>query len=169
MTASELVCRAYEAHSAEIYRHIFTFGLGATAAQDLTQETFLCLFESLCKGHCIEKPRPWLFTVASRIAMRQLHRDRSEVTLQTPDITDLISMQVDHGHDPEQSVLNLEKTRKLAAAIQTLSAQQRVCLHLRAEGLRYREIAEVTSLSIPSVAEFVRRAVNRIKSSLEAA
>jgi RNA polymerase sigma-70 factor (ECF subfamily) len=107
----------------------------------------------------LKKLRPWLFAVASRIAVRQLQRERSNVVLEVPDITELLSAQVDGTDDPEQSVLNIEKRRKLAAAMQSLSAQQRVCLHLRAEGLRYREIAKVTSLSIPSVAEFVRRAI----------
>jgi Sigma-70 region 2 len=118
------------------------------AAQDLTQETFLCLFESLSKGHRIEKLRPWLFTVASRIAVRQLERFRSEAIHDVPDIGELISAQA-HTDDPEQSVLNSERKRNLSLAMQTLSPQQRVCLHLRAEGLRYREIAKVTLWPFP--------------------
>jgi RNA polymerase sigma-70 factor, ECF subfamily len=163
----EFVCRAYEEHRAEIYRHLVAIGLSVDAAQDLAQETFLSLFESLSKGHRIEKLRPWLFTVASRLAVRHLERVRGEPILDVPYVAELIGARSDAAADPEQSVLNGERTRALATAMQALSPQQRICLHLRAEGLRYREIADAISLSIPTVAEFLRRAINRLRSALD--
>ena len=82
-------------------------------------------------------------------------------------MADLVSARSDGSEGLDQSVLNTERKRALAAAMGTLSRQQRVCLHLRAEGLRYREIAEATSLSIPSVAEFLRRAITHLRSALD--
>ena len=48
-------------------------------------------------------------------------------------------------------------------ALDTLSPQQRQCLHLRAEGLRYREIAETIGVGISTVGEFLNRAVTRLR------
>jgi RNA polymerase sigma-70 factor, ECF subfamily len=163
----EFVCRAYEEHRAAVYRHMVALGLDVEAAQDLTQETFISLFESLSKGHRIESLRPWLFAVASRIAVRHLERIRGEAILNAPDIAELMSSLADDAEGPERSLLNTERKRALASAMQGLSPQQRTCFHLRAEGLRYREIAEATSLSIPSVAEFLRRAIERLRRTLD--
>jgi RNA polymerase sigma-70 factor (ECF subfamily) len=162
----EFVCRAYEEHRAAIYRHMVAIGLDVEAGQDLTQETFVALFESLSKGHQIENLRPWLFAVATRIAVRHLEKLRGEALLSVPNMDELMTAAAD-TFDPEQSTLSMERKRALAVAMQTLSPQQRICLHLRAEGLRYREIADVTSLSIPSVAEFLRRAINRLRSAMD--
>jgi len=43
-----------------------------------------------------------------------------------------------------------------------LTTLQRECLHLRAEGLRYREIAELMKISISTVADAVRRATVKL-------
>ena len=163
----EFVCRAYEEHRASIYRHMIAIGLEPQSAQDLAQETFLSLFEALLKGQRIDKLRPWLFTVASRLAVRHLERLRGEGILNVPDVAELISVLADKSDGPEQSTLTAERKRALASAMQALSPQQRMCLHLRTEGLRYREIAEATSLSIPTVAEFLRRAISRLRSVLD--
>jgi DNA-directed RNA polymerase specialized sigma24 family protein len=42
-------------------------------------------------------------------------------------------------------------------ALMALTRFQRQCLHLRVEGLRYREIAELFGVSVATVAEAVRR------------
>ena len=52
---------------------------------------------------------------------------------------------------------------QLGRAWVTLSPQQRQCLHLRAEGLRYREIAETMQISISSVREFLGRAITKLQ------
>jgi len=58
---------------------------------------------------------------------------------------------------PELFVIGKERTRQLADAIAGLSKQQRACLHLRAEGLRYREIAAVLEISAWTVCTHLRR------------
>jgi len=47
-----------------------------------------------------------------------------------------------------------------------LSAAQKDCLILRAQGLKYREIADVLKLSVSTVAENVQRGLDRLKESM---
>jgi RNA polymerase sigma-70 factor (ECF subfamily) len=47
--------------------------------------------------------------------------------------------------------------------VQNLSEQQQRCLHLRLEGLRYPEIGAVLGISASAVAEFLRRAIARLR------
>jgi RNA polymerase sigma-70 factor (ECF subfamily) len=65
--------------------------------------------------------------------------------------------------NPEQSLLEREQTTRFHQAIQGLSEQQRRCLFLRLEGLRYPEIASALGISASAVGEFLRRAIARLK------
>lgn len=71
--------------------------------------------------------------------------------------------QCDREPSPEQRAIEHEHFERIHRALASLSPQQRPCLCLRAEGLRYREIAEAVGISIPSVQEFLRRAIERLK------
>ncbi len=63
---------------------------------------------------------------------------------------------------PEQAVLAQEKFRRLDTAVRSLNPQERECLMLRAEGLRYREIGEVLGVPTSTVADTVERAVKKL-------
>jgi len=49
--------------------------------------------------------------------------------------------------------------------VRALPEQDRCCLSLRAEGLRYREIAEVVGISIGSVAASLEKSLSRLTRS----
>jgi len=59
--------------------------------------------------------------------------------------------------------MNRQRRSRVEQAIGSLSRQQRQCLFLRAEGLRYREIAEAIGISSSSVSEFLKRAVAKLR------
>jgi RNA polymerase sigma-70 factor (ECF subfamily) len=74
----------------------------------------------------------------------------------------------DAGESPERAMLDREKARKVRSALETLSPQQRHCLYLRAEGLRYRDIAHVMGISPNTVNEFLKRAISRLAEAVNA-
>jgi len=53
-----------------------------------------------------------------------------------------------------------KRLRRLRSAYAQLTPRQRDCLLLRAEGLRYREIALVLGVSVQRVGEMMQRAIN---------
>jgi RNA polymerase sigma-70 factor (ECF subfamily) len=63
---------------------------------------------------------------------------------------------------PERLVLEKEKFRWLAKAIQTLTETERECLLLRSAGLRYREIGETLAIPTSTVADTVERAIRKL-------
>ena len=65
--------------------------------------------------------------------------------------------------NPEQDLLERERLTRFHRAVENLSDQQRRCLHLRLEGLRYPEIAAVLGISASAVGEFLRRAIVRLR------
>ena len=63
----------------------------------------------------------------------------------------------------DTNLIERERMKQIGDAWKTLSAQQRQCLYLRAEGLKYREIGEVLGISISTVREFLTRAIGKLQ------
>jgi RNA polymerase sigma-70 factor (ECF subfamily) len=64
---------------------------------------------------------------------------------------------------PESELMERERMSRFHLAVEGLSEQQRRCLSLRLEGLRYPEIANALGISASAVGEFLRRATERLR------
>jgi len=138
---------------------LLNLGLYPPQAQEAAQEVFLRLYTALKKGEEIQNPRGWIFRVAHNLGLRIRARESS----QAPFDPDLESRLAGPAMDPEQNLLEREQTLRFHQAVQRLSEQQRRCLMLRLEGLRYPEIGSVLGISASAVGEFLRRAISRLK------
>ncbi len=67
------------------------------------------------------------------------------------------------GENPETDLLERERMLRFHHAVEGLSEQQKRCLFLRMEGLRYPEIGSALGISASAVGEFLRRAMVRLK------
>ena len=162
MTVNEQqVTRVFEHSRDDVYRYVLTLGLPAPQAQEVTQEAFLRLYVALEKGDNIQNPRAWVFRVAHNHGLDVRARERMK-----PLEPELEAMLSDSRRGADAELIEREKMEQIAKAWSRLSAQQRQCLHLRAEGLRYREIAETMQLSISSVREFLFRAIARLQKAV---
>jgi RNA polymerase sigma-70 factor, ECF subfamily len=148
----------------DLYRYLVTLGLTTEEAQESAQEAFLRLFAARIKGESIENPRGWIFRVGHNIAVRLRTRER----IYQPLTAGVEQRLVDPQNNPELSAIEREQTVRFQEAVENLSPQQQECLYLRAEGFRYREIADIMEISDSSVGEFLRRAITRLKKALHA-
>lgn len=155
------VTKLYEDAREDVYYYVMTLGLSAAQAQEVTQEVFLRLFTVLRDGEEIENPRAWVFRVAHNFGLNTRAKEREHGTL------DNEVERTPAGQDtPEQQAMAAERRARIEAALADLSPQQRQCLHLRASGLRYREIAEAVGIGTSTANEFIRRAVSRLRKAL---
>jgi RNA polymerase sigma-70 factor (ECF subfamily) len=166
VTARELAGRYYREERDSIYRYLVSLGTNPSEAQDLTQETFLKLYIALRNRKQIENMRAWLFTVASNLAMNHRRWWKYRPSAREEDVTRWMRSEADTQDTPEQALLHRETAMRLKEAIRGLSRQQQACLHLRTEGFRYREIARILGVSLPTVAEFLRRALTKLKKAM---
>jgi RNA polymerase sigma-70 factor (ECF subfamily) len=154
----EVVTRAFEDARDDVYRYLLTLGLQPPEAQDATQDVFLRLYTSLVKGEKIHSIRGWIFRVAHNISVDvRAKKQPLPLDLQAE------SMLRDHRRGVDMDLIEHQRTNRVAGAWKTLSPQQRECLYLRSEGLRYRQIAETLGISISSVREFLSRAIVRLQ------
>jgi len=159
MTAQDQVIRAYEDARGDVYHYLIRLGLPPAQAQETAQEVFLRLFQSLRKGESIRNLRAWIFRVAHNLGVNQ----RTEKDHWQPLGAELAAAVPDGAMGPEARAIERQRAAMLSKALEELSPQQRQCLHLRAEGLRYHEIAAAVGIGVSTVGEFLTRATARLR------
>jgi RNA polymerase sigma-70 factor (ECF subfamily) len=153
MTLTQRVAAIYVELRLDVYRYVLSLGVGPDTAQEVTQDAFLRLFETLQKGTAVNNGRAWLLAVAHNLSVNVLTAKSS----MTEELSALHDVSAHAG--TEQRLIEEQRRHRLREEVSRLSRQQRACLELRAQGLRYREIGEVMGISTSAVAEFLRRAV----------
>jgi RNA polymerase sigma-70 factor (ECF subfamily) len=164
-SAEDDVLALFDECAPGLQRYVRSCGLNADAAEDVVQETFLALFRHLRLGRSRANLRGWLFLVGYRLArkhqLRTARRDRIEIAWQ-PRAEDATT---DPRDTVEQQMVADQRGQRLRSVIRALPVRDRQCLLLRAEGLRYREIAHALGLSLGGVAKSLSRAMTRIANS----
>jgi len=138
-----------------LLRYLSTFGLAAHDAEEIVQEAFLALFEHLKRGKSRSNLQGWIFRVCHNMALKHISRARIR--------TGVITLQADASPTPEELVVEAQRRERLQAVLQALPEQDRYCVCLRAEGLRYREIAEILGISLGSVSISLARSLARFE------
>lgn len=155
----QVVNEAFAALRDPVYRYVLAAVGNAGDAEDLTQEAFIRLFRDLHKGHSIENVKAWLFHVAHNLVIDFTRRARAPESLDAPGYQRLAEEVLDPSPSVEQNAVDFASRQGL---LKHLTLQERRCMELRAEGLRYREIAEVLSVRIPTVQTTLDRAIRKI-------
>jgi RNA polymerase sigma-70 factor (ECF subfamily) len=106
--------------------------------------------------------RAWLFRVA-RNQWIDSRRERQRYW------TDLTAEALKSGNyrdgrpNPEQELMRGEQTRRISEEVSGLPELQRECLRLRAEGLRYYEIAAALGIATTAAVDHVRHALAKLR------
>lgn len=145
-----------------VYRYVLCLSMHPPQAEEITQETFLRLYRHLYAGGKGENLRGWVFRVAHNLSINELKRQKYTTGISPELWAEVSRSRADPSPTPEEILLRKERMVRVHTAISLLSEQQKQCLFLRAEGLRYREIAEILGVTISTVTESLRRAINKL-------
>jgi RNA polymerase sigma-70 factor, ECF subfamily len=157
------VTELFEQSRHGMLRYLTSLGLCLHDGEEIIQEVFLLLFQLLQHHRSHENLRGWLFRVAHNLALKkraanQANTDRNDC-LFPPD------EHHDPGPSPEERFFLEQRRHRLLSVMQALPEQDQYCLYLRAEGLRYREIAEILDVSLGSVSKSLTRAIQRLSNA----
>ena len=163
LSLEDRVVGLYETHREGIYRFLVGHGLSPGEAQEVTYDVFLDLFQALQKGVSVSSDQAWLYTVAGRAAADYWRRNplagHIELDLKTGGAANLRSADA----SPEVQAENMDRLRRVAIGMARLPKEQRMCIQLRMQGLRYREIAGILGVSTSTAAEWLTTAVYRLR------
>jgi len=155
------VVRLFDQLRERLLRYIVAIGLTIPDGEEVIQETFLSLFKHLQSGRSRDNLQGWLFRVAHNLALKRCQRARRSSELLASAAAGTYAA-IDPSPSPEDQFANSQAQQRLLAVIQALPEQDRRCLFLRAEGLRYREIAAVLDISLGAVSLSLSRSLTRM-------
>ena len=144
-----------------VVRYLLSIGLSIADADEVSQDAFLALFRHLTRGRPRTNLRGWIFRVAHRQGLkRRAQGRRSLARLAAEDSVEQVACGT---HDPERHLQIRQRHRRVLAIVATLPPRDRYCLSLRAEGLGYREIAQVLGVSLGAVSLSIHRSLTRLR------
>ncbi|MDR3714370.1 MAG: RNA polymerase sigma factor [Puia sp.] len=155
----------FEAHRDRVYRYVIRLIGEPSVAEEITQEVFLRLYRSLLEAKQIADMRSWVYAIAHNLAVDFLRGKRPEAGNDWSELADTIP---DKSPNPEEQAFRSERSAYFQSALGALPVQQRACVLLRAEGFRYREIAKMLGVAVPTVGESLRRGLDRLGKGLHA-
>lgn len=139
-----------------VLRYLAALGLPIHDGEDILQETFFALYQHLAAGKPRDHIRGWIFRVARNLALKRFSRQ----DLQLSPIAELTLEE--SRFNPEQLAVRQQQDAAVRRVVNALPDLDRQCLLLRAEGLRYREIASVLDVSLGSVSLALARALEKL-------
>jgi RNA polymerase sigma-70 factor (ECF subfamily) len=145
-----------------VRRYLLCLNVSPMETEEIIQDTFLRLFRHLHAGGREDNLRGWVFRVAHNIGINELKRRKFLVPGNPRQETDFSALRIDPAPNPEELLLRKERMVRTHEAISALSGRQKQCLYLRAEGFRYREIAELLGVTVSTVAELLHRAIKKL-------
>ena len=144
----------------------------AEDAEDVTQEVFVQVFESIKTFKAESKLSTWLYRITVSKALDHLRRKQrkkrfayiqslfgagGETIIEKPDF-----------NHPGIALDNKERSAILFKAIDRLPENQKIAFTLhKVEGLSYQEISDVMKTSVSSVESLMHRAKNNLKKLLQ--
>ena len=160
MPKSTWVVGALELHERPLIRYAKWLLGDVESARDVVQETFLRLCReepAKLEGHLA----PWLFTVCRNLALDA--RKKAGRMASIEDTEFVVANDLDERHDARQALARIHAT------LEKLPPNQREVVYLKFQcDLSYKEISEVTALSVSNVGFLLHTAVRAIRSHLGA-
>jgi RNA polymerase sigma-70 factor (ECF subfamily) len=155
------VIELFEQFRDPLCRYALSFGISVQDAEEIIQAVFLSLFRHLQSRRSRENLRGWLFRVAHNLALKQLYANRRSYAKTTSDWT-IAEEPFDPSPNPEEELSSSQRRQRLLAVVHALPEADQGCLRLRAEGLRYREIAAILGMSLGAVSTSLTRSLARL-------
>lgn len=148
----------FEEHSSNLIRYLRCGARSTVDLEDIAQEAFVRFFRARCDGEEIQSPKAWLYRVARHLAI-DFGKKAKPILL---DDAGWRKVEADQAYRQEFSG-DERSLRSSNLPWHKLSPSERECLLLRAEGLTFREVAEVMEISISTAASYVARAIKKFQ------
>ncbi|MBI4577935.1 MAG: sigma-70 family RNA polymerase sigma factor [Planctomycetes bacterium] len=167
-----------ERYRGPLFRFLVRCAGDAHRAEDLFQETFLSVHANLLRFRPAARFRPWVYTIAVNLARDEARRRRVRPDLggavsrmrgagSAEDGPDLVATLEGAEVDPLEAMEAAERAERVRAAVDDLPEKGREAVILYYyEGLRYHEIAEVTSVPLGTVKSRIHNAMARVMETL---
>jgi RNA polymerase sigma factor (sigma-70 family) len=161
-----------ELYQDRVYNTVISITQNSMEAEDICQEVFIEVYQSVNKFRGDSKVSTWIYRIASNNSLEFLRKNKTQkrfayVKSLFGKENELQHQSVDFIH-PGVQMENKERASTLFSAINKLADNQRIAYTLHhIEGLSYQEICEVMNMSKSSVESLLFRAKQNLRKLLE--
>jgi len=161
---NELVFR----YKDRILNFIFRFTYDRTAAEDLTQDTFLKLYLKKDSYREISKFSTWLYTIASNLAKTELRKIKRRKTYSISDLSNSdMEDKIFTDHHGDNNKIDKNENHLLNISIQELDPDFRIIIILREiQELSYENISRILKLPLGTVKSRINRGKLKLREIL---
>ena len=160
----------WQQHAAGIVRTLASYESDPQLREDLAQEVFCAIAQSVQRITAAEHPRAYLYRIAHNVAVDHIARQvREKAEPHEPEqLAQLQEQSPEAGaHCPAEQAQQNQQQAALMRAVQALAAPYRQVIVLLLEDLNANEIAEVLQISAGAVRVRINRAKTELRTLLQ--
>jgi RNA polymerase sigma-70 factor (ECF subfamily) len=156
-------------HKTKIFTSIYMFVKDEYLAEDIFQDVFIRIIESLKKGAYVENGKflSWAIRIAHNMCMDHFRKVKRTPTIKTSDDCDIFEQYNFAEPAADVKMIRIETANSVKKAIDKLPQDQREIIILRHfANLSFREIAALSDISINTALGRMRYALINIRKLL---
>ncbi len=157
-------------HQQQVYSKILFIVRDSELANDLFQDTFIKVVDTLKKGKYNEEGKflPWVMRIAHNLSIDHFRRGKKMRMLRATEQFDVFdTIQTDELH-AEDRIIRDQIHQDARDLLETLPEEQRAVVHMRIEReLSFQEIADETGVSINTALGRMRYALINLRRAMD--
>jgi len=158
-------------HKKSIFTAIYLLVKNRTLAEDIFQETFIKIIQTLRNGNYNEEGKfvGWAVRVARNLTIDYLRKINKDVTITDSQGNDIFSyLVIAETHNKEEQLIQYQTEQQIKKLVLNLPEDQKIVVILRHwANLSFKEIAEQTGVSVNTALGRMRYALANIRKQLE--
>jgi RNA polymerase sigma factor (sigma-70 family) len=157
-------------HKSKIYNFIFSKVLDQEVAEDIFQETFIKVIKTLKAGLYNEEGKfvSWVMRISHNLVIDYFRKSNRMPKFEVSDDYDVFQFITDNAPNAENNLINDQVVNDLQQLIAELPDDQKEVLSMRLyRDMSFKEIAEITGVSINTALGRMRYAIINIRKMVE--
>ncbi len=163
---AELISR----HKSKIYTSIFMFVKDTYLAEDIFQDTFIKVIDTLRRGKYYEDGKflPWVMRIARNLCIDHFRKTKRRPAITNAEGYDIFDVLPFEETNAEEKIIQKETISKVRRLIDLLPKEQREVVVLRHYAdMSFKEIAQITDVSINTALGRMRYALINMRKFVE--
>ena len=153
-------------HKSKIYTSIYLLVKDSYLAEDIFQDTFIKVINTLKAGKYNEEGKflPWIIRIAHNLVIDHFRKEKRTPVVTTVEGFDIFEVLKFYDESAEDRIIREQTHRDLRELIHLLPSEQKEVLIMRHYGeLSFKEISEITNVSINTALGRMRYALNNLR------
>ncbi|HEY0054876.1 MAG TPA: sigma-70 family RNA polymerase sigma factor [Pedobacter sp.] len=157
-------------HKSKIYTSIYMLVKDQYLAEDIFQDTFIKVVNTLKRGKYNEEGKflPWVLRIAHNLVIDYFRKEKRTPVITSGDGFDIFDVLGFYDESIEDKMIRDQSHKDLKALIQLLPEEQKEVLIMRHYGdMSFKEIADITNVSINTALGRMRYALNNLRKMMQ--